>query len=120
MKAIIMMTLLGDFQQTLVIWFGAVFGVALIAARLFLVATLKDHGLSFRRFIWSQVVGFSGGAGVILFMQAVTQCAWSDFSGPIDLLILMGIYMTGWTASALLFYAIAGLALDGAAEHKKL
>lgn len=102
------MTFLAVFQEMLGFWFHVILAVVLLTTLLFVRAVLREHGLSARRLVWSQVLGLAGGIGALLFMWAVTHSSWRDIGGPVDLLLVAGIYLAGWAGSTMLFYAVTG------------
>jgi hypothetical protein len=106
------------FQEMLGWWLYAILGVAAVATVLFLRALMQEHGLNARRFVWSQAVGLVGGLGALLFMWGVTSSSIMDVGGPIDALVVVGIYLAGWAGATMLFYAVAGFGRGRTAETR--
>jgi tetrahydromethanopterin S-methyltransferase subunit D len=98
------------FREMLGPWLYVILAVALVATVLFVRALFQEHGLNARRFVWSQAAGLVGGLGALLFMWAITSSSIRDVGGPIDALMVIGIYLAGWAGATMLFYAVAGLA----------
>ena len=97
------------FREMLGPWLYVIIAVAVVATLLFLRAILAEHGLSARRLVWSQVAGLAGGVAALLFMWGITKSSIRDVGGPIDALIVVGIYLVGWAGATMRFYAVAGL-----------
>ncbi len=104
------------FQEMLGFWLYVIVAVALVATVLFLRAILQEHGLNARRFVWSQAVGLVGGLAALWFMWTITSSSIRDVGGPIDALVVVGIYLLGWGGATMLFYAVAGFTSRSAAS----
>jgi uncharacterized membrane protein YhaH (DUF805 family) len=104
------------FQEMLGFWLYVIVAVALVATVLFLRAILQEHGLNARRLVWSQVVGLVGGLAALWFMWTITSSSIRDVGGPIDALLVLGIYLLGWGGATMLFYAVAGFTRAGSAK----
>lgn len=96
------------FQEMLGFWLYLIIAVAVVATVLFIRALLQEHGLNARRFVLSQAFGLAGGIAALLFMWAITSSSIMDVGGPIDALVVVGIYLAGWAGATMLFYAVAG------------
>ncbi|NAZ35360.1 DUF5368 family protein [Rubellimicrobium sp. CFH 75288] len=97
------------FWEMLGLWLPVLIAAAVLVTVLF-VLVLRRDGLRFRRLVGSQVAGLAGGLAALVFMWAVTNSSPRDVGGPVDVLLLLGIYLLGWGGGTMLFYALAGLA----------
>jgi hypothetical protein len=57
----------------------------------------------------SQALGLAGGLAALFFMWWITNSSIFDVGGPIDALLVLGIYLVGWAGATMLFYAASGL-----------
>jgi hypothetical protein len=89
------------------LWWGLI-GLAALTTLAFVVALLRDGGLRSRRLVWSELAGLAGGAGSILFVLWVTNSRPHDIGGPIDWVLMIGIFIAGTVGTALGAYALLG------------
>jgi hypothetical protein len=94
--------MLGD----VLLWF--LVGAAVLVTLAFLVVLLRERQISSRRLVWSEVVGVVGGCVAVLFMQAITHSGFGDLGGPVDWLLVLGIWVLGAGGATLLGYAAFG------------
>jgi hypothetical protein len=97
------------FAEMLGIWLYVIVAVAAVTTVLFVRALLQEHGLDFRRFVVSQALGLAGGLAALFFMWWITNSSIRDVGGPVDALLVVGIYLLGWAGATMLFYAVSGL-----------
>jgi hypothetical protein len=97
------------FAEMLGVWLYVIIAVAVATTILFVRALLQEHGLDFRRFVMSQALGLAGGLAALFFMWWITNSSILDVGGPIDALLVLGIYLVGWAGATMLFYAASGL-----------
>lgn len=97
------------FAEMLGFWLYIIIAVAVVTTILFIRAVLQEQGLDFRRFVMSQALGLAGGLAALFFMWWITNSSIRDVGGPIDALLVVGIYLLGWAGATMLFYAVSGL-----------
>ncbi len=97
------------FVEMLGFWLYIIIAVAVVTTILFIRAVLQEQGLDFRRFVMSQALGLAGGLAALFFMWWITNSSIRDVGGPIDALLVVGIYLLGWAGATMLFYAVSGL-----------
>jgi hypothetical protein len=97
------------FAEMLGVWLYVIIAVAVATTIFFVRALLQEHGLDFRRFVMSQALGLAGGLAALFFMWWITNSSIFDVGGPIDALLVLGIYLVGWAGATMLFYATSGL-----------
>lgn len=109
MKDVDLATLVAVFHEMLgpLLWVLA--ALAAVATVAFLAVLLRERGLRPRRLVWAELLGLAGGAGAVLFMQAVTHSGFADIGGPIDWVLVLAIFAAGAVGTALGAYALLGM-----------
>ncbi len=97
------------FQEMLgpLLWVLIALAIGGVLAFVYVVA--RERRLMVRRFIWSEVAGFAGAVFATWLMWTVTHSSLADAGGPIDWLLILTIFATGWAGALILFYTGAGL-----------
>jgi hypothetical protein len=109
MKDLDLTVFVSVFQEMLgsvLLWLLVAAAVAVTLA--FLVVLLRERRISSRRLVWSEIVGVVGGCAAVLFMQTITHSSFGDLGGPIDWLLVLGIWALGAGGATLLGYAAFG------------
>jgi hypothetical protein len=109
MKDLDLGTLIAVFQEMLGWTLWPIIALALLASVAFLWVVLRDRSLLSRRLVWAEICGFGGGVAAVLIMQAVTHSGFADLGGPIDWLLVLGIFAFGAIGAALGCYALFAL-----------
>jgi hypothetical protein len=109
MKDLDLGTLLAVFQEMLGWTLWPIIALAVLASLAFLWVVLRDRSLLSRRLVWAEICGLGGGIAAVLIMQAVTHSGFADLGGPIDWLLVLGIFGFGAIGAALGCYALFGL-----------
>lgn len=110
MKELDPAVVLAVFHEMLGTWLWVVMALAVVATLAFLVVLVRERGLSPRRLVWSELAGLAGGVAAVLIMQAVTNSGFADLGGPIDWLLVVGIFVAGAIGAIVGVYALLGLA----------
>lgn len=97
------------FAEMLGFWLYVILAVAAVTTVLFVRALLREQGLDARRFVKSQALGLAGGLAALAFMWWITSSSIRDVGGPVDGLLVLGIYLLGRAGATMLFYAVSGL-----------
>jgi carbon starvation protein CstA len=113
MKDLDLATLIAVFQEMLGWTLWPIIALALLASVAFLWVVLRDRSLLSRRLVWAEICGLGGGIAAVLIMQRVTHSGFADLGGPIDWLLVFGIFVFGAIGAALGFYALFGLLAGG-------
>lgn len=109
--------------DTLIAVFEALFGsvlfwsLVIMAAAFaagFVYVVVRDRGLSTRRFLVDEILAIAGGFVAILFVQMITSSGFSDVGGPIDVIVLAGIWLAGAIVSLIGIYTLQALLLSRA------
>jgi hypothetical protein len=117
MKDLDIATLLAVFQEMLGWTLWPLILLAAAATLAFVFVLLRDRGVVARRLVWAEAIGLAGGVAAVLVMQAVTHSRFADLGGPVDWLLVVGIFAAGLIGSAVGAYAVMGL-LAGAPQRE--
>ncbi len=109
MKDLDIATLLAVFQEMLGWTLWPLLLLAAAATIAFVFVLLRDRGVVARRLVWAEAIGLAGGVAAVLIMQAVTYSRFADLGGPVDWLLVVGIFVAGLIGSAVGAYAVMGL-----------
>jgi hypothetical protein len=109
MKELDIATFWAVFQEMLGPMLWVLVALAVTATVAFVVVLLRDHGLRARRLVWAEAAGVLGGVAAVLFMQAVTHSTFEDIGGPIDWVLVAGIFVAGAGGTMLGVYALLGV-----------
>jgi|LNFM01.1.fsa_nt_gb hypothetical protein len=88
---------------------GALVLIAIALTVAFLVTLVRERGLASRRLLIAQALGIAGGFASVIFVQAITRSSLGDLGGPVDVIVILGIWFAGAIGTAVGVYAITGL-----------
>jgi hypothetical protein len=103
-------TLIAVFEEMfgpLVFWAMALAAIAITLAYLYVL--IRDHSVSWRKFLLAQLSMPVGFVGAIWFVQRVTNSTMADLGGPVDWLLVLGIGLMGAIGLAILVYTLQSL-----------
>jgi hypothetical protein len=109
MKELDPFVFLAVFQEMLGPLLWVLVAIAAFGVAAFLVVVARERKLVLRRFIYAELVGFVGSITALLLMWGVTQSSLSDVGGPVDLVLVLSVFVAGWAGALVLFYGVAGL-----------
>ena len=104
--------------RTIIAVFKEMFGAGLfwslvvIAAMItvaFIYMLFRDRGLDSRRLVRAELAAPLGGIAAVLFVQWITSSGFRDIGGPIDWLVVLGIFVAGSIGLMLLVYVAQAL-----------
>jgi len=75
----------------------------------YLYVLIRDHAVSWRKFLWAQVSMPVGAVLAVWFTMAMTDSQLADIGGPIDLIVLLGVAALGAVGAAILVYTVQSL-----------
>lgn len=109
MKELDLATLVAVFQEMLGGALWALIALAALATLVFLYVLVRDRGVVARRLVWAEAFGVLGGVASVMLMFAVTNSGLGDLGGPVDWLLVVGIFATGLVGTVIGLYALFGL-----------
>ncbi|MCV6601255.1 MAG: DUF5368 domain-containing protein [Cohaesibacter sp.] len=110
MKELTLSTMLAVFEEVFGMGlFWAMVIMAIIGLLAFLLIVMKERKLESARFLRSEIIGLAGGFLAIWFVQAITSSGYSDIGGPVDLIILLLIWLAGAIGTVMTAYILQGL-----------
>lgn len=86
--------------------FWAMVVVAVVITLAWLWVLLRDRALSMRKFLLAQLSMPVGGVAAVWFVMLMTNSGFADIGGPIDWLVLLGVFMAGAVGFAILVYVV--------------
>jgi hypothetical protein len=110
MEELTLTTLLAVFQEMFGFWlFWAMVAVAVIITLAYLYVLIRDHSMSMRKFLLAQLSMPFAGAAAVWFVLWVTKSSLADMGGPIDWIMMLGIFAVGAVGGAILVYTLQSL-----------
>lgn len=89
--------------------FWAMVVVAALVTVAYLIVLVRDRSVSWKKFLWAQLSMPIGAIAAVLFVQKMTNSAFSDIGGPVDVIILLGVAVAGAIGLAILVYTVESL-----------
>lgn len=109
MKELTLSTMIAVFEEVFgsgLFWALVVLAALGLAAFLFILA--RERSFQPGRFIRSELLGIIGGFAAVWFVQMITSSGYSDIGGPVDLIIVMLIWLAGAFGTIMVAYTIQG------------
>lgn len=110
MKELTFSTLIAVFEEMFgrgLFW--ALVAAAVVITAFYLYVLIRDRSLSMRKFLWAQLSMPVGAIAAVLFVQGITNSAFKDIGGPIDVIVLLGVAALGAVGLAILVYTAQSL-----------
>ncbi|MGY6549822.1 MAG: DUF5368 domain-containing protein [Roseinatronobacter sp.] len=104
------MTILAVFEE--MFGRGLFWGMVVVAAVITLgwvYVLVRDRSLSMRKFLLAQLSMPVGGIAAVAFVMAMTNSGFADIGGPIDWIVLLGVFVAGAVGFAILVYVVQSL-----------
>jgi hypothetical protein len=118
MKELSLSTLIAVFEEMFGAWLlWSLVALALAITVAFVAVLVRERRLQARRLIVSEVIAIAGGTAAVWFVQLVTSSRLADLGGPIDAIVIIGIWTTGAIGALIASYATIGL-FSGAMSSK--
>lgn len=89
--------------------FWLMVAAALVISALFVWVLLRERSLKAWRLVRSQIWAPLGGALAIGFVLWITNSRLADIGGPIDWIVLLGIFLAGGVGFSILVYVVQAL-----------
>jgi hypothetical protein len=110
MKELTFGTLIAVFEEMFGFWlFWAMVVVAMLITVAYLYVLIRDHHMSMRKFLLAQLAMPFAGVAAVWFVLWVTKSSLLDMGGPIDAIMLLGIFAMGAVGGAILVYTVQSL-----------
>lgn len=110
MKELTFETLIAVFEEIFGRWlFWGMVLAAVVVTLAYLYVLIRDHRVSWWKFLLAQISMPFGAAGAVWFVLTVTHSRLSDMGGPIDYVVLLGIAVLGAVGTAILVYTLHSL-----------
>lgn len=110
MKDLTLETLLAVFEEIFgrgLFW--SMVAVAAIVTLAYLYVLIRDHSISWRKFLLAQLSMPVGAVAAVLFVQTMTHSHLRDLGGPVDLIVILGVAAMGAVGLAILVYTAQSL-----------
>jgi hypothetical protein len=79
----------------------AIAGIVTLA---YLYVLIRDHAVSWHKFLWAQLSMPVGAVLAVWFLLVMTHSQLRDMGGPIDLIVLLTVAVGGAIGMAILVY----------------
>ena len=117
MEELSFMTIIAVFEEIFgrgVFWAMVVVAAAITLAYLYVL--IRDRAMSMRKFLLAQVSMPVGGALAVWFVMLMTNSGFRDIGGPIDWLVLLGVFAAGAVGFAILVYVVQSIVRGKASD----
>jgi hypothetical protein len=110
MDELTLTTLIAVFEEMFGFWlFWGLVVAAVVITAAYIYVLVRDHSLSMRKFLLAQLSMPFAGAAAVWFVLWVTKSNLADMGGPIDAIMLIGIFAVGAIGGAILVYTLQSL-----------
>lgn len=89
--------------------FWAMVAAALIVTLGYLYVLIRDHRVSWRKFLWAQVAMPFGAVAAVWFVLAVTSSRIADLGGPVDVIVFLAVAAGGAVGAGIFVYTVQSL-----------
>ena len=110
MEEFSLMTLLAVFEEMFgrgLFWAMVLVAIAITLAYIYVL--IRDRSMSMRKFLLAQLSMPFGGAAAVWFVMVMTNSGFRDIGGPIDWIVLLGVFVAGAIGFAILVYVVQSL-----------
>lgn len=88
-------------------------GLAVLGLAAFALTLRAERRLHGQRLMWAEAVGGLGGVLALVVMALVTHSGFTDAGGPVDWLLIGGVFGVGAAGTTILAYGVIGLVQSG-------
>ena len=89
--------------------FWAMVAVAVAITAAYIYVLIRDRSMSMRKFLLAQLSMPFGGVAAVVYVLAMTRSDLSLIGGPIDVMVLFGVFVAGAVGFAILVYVVQSL-----------
>jgi len=112
MKDLTFGTILAVFEEIFGIGlFWAMVVVAALVTMAYLYVLIRDHSISWRKFLLAQLSMPIGAIAAVWFVLGMTSSKLTDLGGPVDVIVFLGIAAAGAVGIAILVYTAQSLVM---------
>lgn len=108
MKELDISVFIAVFQEMLGAWLWVLLLAIIVSAGLFIWLLVREKGMLFKRFVWSQGIGLVGGVIALFVMTKVSSSGFTDAGGPADWFLIALVYGIGFIVSTVAVYTCYG------------
>jgi len=121
MKDLTFGTLIAVFEEIFGHWlFWGMVAAAVVVTLGYVYVLIRDHSISWRKFLLAQLSMPIGAVLAVWFVMAVTHSKLTDLGGPIDAIVFLAIAAAGAIGTAILVYTVQSfIAPPGPARNHK-
>jgi hypothetical protein len=110
MKELTLTTLLAVFEEMFGAWlFWGLVALAIAVTVALVIVLVRERRLPARRLILAELIGIAGGIAAVWLVLIVTSSRLADLGGPIDAIVIVGIWVAGAAGALVASYAAMGL-----------
>ncbi len=117
MEEFSLITILAVFEEMFgrgLFWAMVLAALAITLAWIYVL--VRDREMSMRKFLLAQLSMPLGGVAAVWFVMLMTNSGFADIGGPIDWLVLLGVFAAGAVGFAILVYVVQSLVRGKPAE----
>jgi hypothetical protein len=110
MKELTLSTILGVFEEMFgrgLFWGLVVLGLGVVGA--LAVVLMRERGVLSRRLILAEIAGVAGGILAVWLVMFITSSRLADLGGPVDMLVMIGVWLAGAVGTVVAVYSVLGL-----------
>ena len=89
--------------------FWAMVGIAAVVTVAYLYVLVRDHSISWRKFLLAQLSMPIGAIAAVWFVLVMTSSSLRNLGGPVDVIVFLGIAAAGAVGIAILVYTAQSL-----------
>jgi hypothetical protein len=82
---------------------------ALLVTLGYLYVLVRDHRVSWKKFLWAQVAMPFGAVAAVWFVLVITSSRITDLGGPVDVILFLAVGAGGAVGAAVLVYTLQSL-----------
>jgi len=110
MKEMTLGTLIAVFEEMFGRWlFWGMVVAALLVTFAYFYVLVRDHRISWRKFMLAQLSMPLGAAAAVWLVLVVTDSVLRDIGGPIDVIVMLAVATAGAIGAAILVYTVQSL-----------
>ena len=89
--------------------FWAMVAAAVVVTLAYAYVLVRDHRVSWRKFLWAQVAMPFGAVAAVWSVLAITSSRIADLGGPVDVILFLAVAAGGAVGAAILVYTLQSL-----------